>query len=35
MSEAIREPDRASDDYVTELWQRFKATADPEARVRR
>ena len=32
MSEAIREPDRASDDYVTELWHRFKATADPEAR---
>ncbi len=32
MSEAIREPERASEDYVTELWHSFKATADPAAR---
>ena len=32
MSEAIREPERASEDYVTELWRSFKATADPDAR---
>lgn len=32
MSEATREPDRASDDVVNELWLSFKATADPAAR---
>jgi len=31
MSEAIRER-KASDDHVMELWQRFKATADEQAR---
>ena len=31
MSEAIQER-KASDDHVMELWQSFKATADPKAR---
>ena len=32
MSEPTQEPERASDDFVSDLWHRFKATADPDAR---
>ena len=32
MTERTREPDRASDDHVRELWEKFKATGDVTAR---
>jgi RNA polymerase sigma factor for flagellar operon FliA len=32
MTEVTRGPDRASEDHLKELWRRFKATADQEAR---
>ena len=32
MSERTHEPERAPDDHVNELWQKFKATADQDSR---
>ncbi len=32
MNEAIREPDDAAERHVRELWERFKATGDEQAR---
>ena len=32
MNEAIREPERSSDDHVMELWQRFKQSGEDSVR---